>query len=323
MVRGRFAPSPTGELHVGSLRTALFAWLQARAAGGTFVLRLEDLDRDRVRPGIAERQMEELRSLGLDWDEGPDVGGPCAPYVQSARVDRYEDALRRLEARGLVYPCYCSRTDVAAASAPHGAEGPRYPGSCRELDAAARAAREGAGRRPSYRFRVREGRLSFDDAILGRVEQDVAGEVGDFVVRRSDGIFAYQLAVVVDDVVMGMTDVVRGADLASSTPRQLLLYEALGAPPPRFAHVPLVLGPAGEKLSKRDGAVSLEALGREGVGPPDLLSEIAHLSGLPTGVRAARDLLPGFDLARLPREPVRWSPGDFIAGLRARGASPR
>ncbi|HUB06498.1 MAG TPA: tRNA glutamyl-Q(34) synthetase GluQRS [Myxococcales bacterium] len=321
MTRGRFAPSPTGELHLGALRTALLAWLAARASGGTFVVRVEDLDRERVRPGLAERQLHELRALGIDWDEGPDVGGPFGPYVQSERGARYAEALRRLEARGLVYPCYCSRADVAA-SAPHGPEGPRYPGTCRELTAAERAERERAGRQPTLRFRTRAGTVAFEDEILGRVEQDVARDVGDFVVRRFDGTFAYQLAVVVDDVAMQMTDVVRGADLASSTPRQILLYEALGAPPPRFAHVPLILGPSGEKLSKRDGAVSLEALAREGVTAGEALGELARVSALDPGARTARDLLPGFELAKLPREPVRWSPAAFSARRGSR-SSPR
>ncbi|MHB8416897.1 MAG: tRNA glutamyl-Q(34) synthetase GluQRS [Myxococcales bacterium] len=322
MYRGRFAPSPTGELHLGSLRTALVAWLRARSAGGRFVLRVEDLDRERVRPEMVGRQLASLHALGLDWDEGPDVGGPFAPYVQSERIERYQAALKTLRALGLVYPCYCSRTEVALALGPEG-EGARYPGTCRDLAGAARLAREKEGRRPSLRFRVREGRLAFEDGVLGRLEQDVALEVGDFVVRRADGTFAYQLAVVVDDIAMRMSEVVRGADLASSTPRQLLLYEALGAVPPRFAHVPLVLGPGGEKLSKRDGAVSLAALAAEGVSAADVVAEIAGMSGLSGRARTAEELLPGFSLSWLPREPRRWSPADFISRLRARGASSR
>jgi glutamyl-tRNA synthetase len=318
--RGRFAPSPTGELHLGSLRTALVAWLAARSSGGAFVLRVEDLDRDRVRPGLIERQLAELRALGLDWDEGPDVGGRCAPYLQSERLPLYADALQRLSARGLIYPCYCSRADVAAVAAPHGAEGPRYPGTCRELTAEQRAAKEREGRSPSLRFRVSEGRVSYQDLLLGPVEQDVAREVGDFVVRRFDGTFTYQLAVVVDDIAMAIGEVVRGADLAPSTPRQLLLYQALGATPPRFGHVPMVLGGGGEKLSKRDGAVSLEALGQLGIAAGAVRGELLRQLGF-RDARSLEELVPDFAFSRLPREPIRWELAEFSARLRL--AQPR
>lgn len=320
-IRGRFAPSPTGELHLGSLRTALVAWLSARSAGGEFVLRVEDLDRERVRPGFSERQLAELRALGLDWDEGPDVGGAYGPYLQTERRLRYENALQRLVARGLVYPCYCSRADVAAVSAPHGAEGPRYPGTCRDLTGQQRAAKESQGRAPSLRFRVREGKVAYQDLLLGRVEQDVAGEVGDFVVRRFDGTFTYQLAVVVDDLAMQLSEVVRGADIARSTPRQLLLYEALEAPPPRFAHVPLVLGSRGDKLSKRDGAVSLEALEREGVTAREVRAELLRQIGLPADAPSLQALLPGFALSAVPRAPTRWDPAEFIRRRALAGAA--
>ncbi len=307
-VRGRFAPSPTGELHLGSLRTALVAWLSARSADGAFVLRVEDLDRDRVRPGLLEQQLAELRALGLDWDEGPDVGGPFGPYLQSQRLRRYEDALAQLTSKGLVYPCYCSRADVAAVSAPHGLEGPRYPGTCRELRAGQRAAKAKEGRPPALRFRVRAGKIGYQDLVLGPVDQDVSSEVGDFVVRRFDGTFTYQLAVVVDDIAMEISEVVRGADLAPSTPRQLLLYEALGAQPPRFGHVPMVLGPSGEKLSKRDGAVSLESLERIGVTAREVRAELAWQLDLPADGGSPRTLLQSFALARLPTQPIRWDP---------------
>jgi glutamyl-tRNA synthetase len=305
--RGRFAPSPTGDLHVGTLRTALLAWLQVRRAGGTFVLRIEDLDRERCRPAHVERQLASLRAIGLDWDEGP--------YVQSERLELYEAALERLRAAGLVYPCYCSRAEVAqAASAPHGPgdDGPRYQGSCRTLSVDDRRVKESTGRKPSWRFRVREGTVSFEDGVRGRISQDVLTEVGDFVVRRADGIFAYQLAVVVDDIAMRMTDVLRGADLAHSTPRQLLLYEALGASPPRFHHVPIVLGPDGEKLSKRHGPVSVGELLESGVAASQLLAELARLSGLEiAAARTAADLLPAVDLRKLPDGDQRWSPKAF------------
>jgi len=201
MSRGRFAPSPTGDLHLGSARTALVAWLAARRDGGSFVLRIEDLDRPRVVPGAKERIIEDLRWLGLDWDE---------TYRQSDRLDLYDQALQRLNVRGLLFPCLCSRADVGrAASAPHADEsGPAYPGTCRDLSPSGVVAWEYAGRKPSLRFRSPDRELCFDDAIHGRV----CGRADDFVVRRSDGLFAYQLAVVVDDIAMGIEGVVRGAD---------------------------------------------------------------------------------------------------------------
>jgi glutamyl-tRNA synthetase len=309
-VRGRFAPSPTGELHVGGARTALLAWLQVRSQGGTFVLRMEDLDAPRVVLGAAERQLEDLRGMGLDWDEGPDVGGPHGPYVQSLRIERYEAALAKLQAQGLIYPCYCSRSELLqVASAPHGPgeDGPRYPGICRTLSPSERERRESMGRRPCLRFRVRAGRVAFRDLLLGDVEQDVEETVGDFVVRRADGVFAYQLAVVVDDGLMGITDVLRGEDLASSTPRQLLLFEALGFPLPRFAHVPLVLGPDGGRLAKRDRSTSVRDLLRQAGGRELLIDSLATLSGLGPA-RSPSDLISRFTPGQLTRGPTRWIP---------------
>ncbi|HEV2656812.1 MAG TPA: glutamate--tRNA ligase family protein, partial [Ktedonobacteraceae bacterium] len=208
-LRGRYAPSPSGDLHMGNLRTALLAWLFARAGGGQFVLRVEDLDQPRVRAGAAQRMLDDLQWLGLDWDEGPDCGGPYAPYVQSERVAIYRDYLQHLRTADLVYPCYCSRAEVAQAtriaSAPQqGAEeGPRYPGTCRTLTRQQRAAYEAAGRRPALRFRVPDERIvTFNDLIEGSITQHVQHAVGDFIVCRSDGIFAYQFAVVVDDGLM-------------------------------------------------------------------------------------------------------------------------
>ncbi|HEU0297879.1 MAG TPA: tRNA glutamyl-Q(34) synthetase GluQRS, partial [Longimicrobium sp.] len=257
MVRGRFAPSPTGALHLGNARTALLAWLHARAAGGAFVMRVEDLDAGRVRPGIMERQLDELRWLGVDWDEGPDAGGPFAPYVQSARQPMYDDALRRLAERGLLFACTCSRRDIAqAASAPHaGEEGPRYPGTCRArlADPTVPSLLAHGRGELALRMRVEPGAVCFGDGVMGDCCFDPAAEGGDFVVRRRDGAAAYQLAVVVDDAAMRITHVVRGADLLSSTARQLLLYRALGLSIPEFLHVPLMLGPDGERLAKRHG----------------------------------------------------------------------
>lgn len=285
-LRGRYAPSPTGDLHLGNLRTALLAWLLARVAGGGFVLRVEDLDRPRVRAGATERMLRDLRWLGLDWDEGPDVGGPYAPYIQSERQAIYDAYLQRLQVAGLVYPCYCSRADIArAASAPHGEEdeGPRYPGTCRNLTDSERRQREASAphRHPSLRFRVDDERVVvFEDALLGRQEQHVQRAVGDFIVRRADGIYAYQFAVVVDDALMHITQVARGADLLSSTARQILLYQALGFPVPSFAHIPLVMDAEGNRLSKRQQSEGLEPLRAAGITPQEVVGQLAASCGL-------------------------------------------
>jgi glutamyl-tRNA synthetase len=309
-VRGRYAPSPTGALHLGNARTALLAWLHARAAGGAFVMRVEDLDAGRVRPGTMETQLEELRWLGLDWDEGPDVGGPHTPYVQSRRTDGYEAALRALAARGLLYACACSRRDIAeAASAPHaGEEGPRYPGTCRasRIDPGTPALLRHGVSRVALRVRVEPGEVCFDDLRMGRCCFDPAAESGDFVVRRKDGAAAYQLAVVVDDVAMAITHVVRGGDLLSSTSRQLLLYRALGREPPAFLHVPLMLGEDGQRLAKRHGSVSLGELRARGVRPERVVGWLAGSCGL-AGEGEEVDpaaLVPRFAVERLPREPT-------------------
>ena len=310
VVRGRFAPSPTGALHLGNARTALLAWLQARAAGGAFVMRVEDLDFGRVRPGVMETQLDELRWLGLDWNEGPDVGGPHAPYVQSLRGEQYDEALRVLAARGLLFECACSRRDIAAAaSAPHaGEEGPRYPGTCRErrVDASAPSLMAHGRSLVALRMRVEPREVCFDDLLMGRCCFSPAEETGDFVVRRKDGAAAYQLAVVVDDAAMEITHVVRGGDLLSSTARQLLVYRALDLPAPAFLHVPLMLGDDGERLAKRHGSVSLGELRSRGVCPERVTGWLAATCGLVDEGEeiAARDLVPRFSIDRLPREPT-------------------
>ena len=294
---GRFAPSPTGPLHLGNLRTALLAWLFARSTGARFLVRVEDLDRSRVRPGVEEAQLADLAALGLDWD-GPVVR-------QSERMELYEEALGRLDADGLLYPCYCTRAEIrAAASAPHGiSASDRYPGTCRNLTAAERAKREASGRPPALRIRSEDVRVTFEDSLLGRFEE----VVDDFVVRRNDGTPAYQLAVVVDDARQRVGEVVRGADLVDSTPRQVLLARLLGLPEPAYAHVPLVLGPDGRRLAKRHGAV---ALSDRSEGPDEVRAWMARTLGLAeTGEAPSMNvLLDRFDPERLPREPTVWSP---------------
>ncbi len=293
--RGRFAPSPTGELHLGNARTALLSWLWARKGGGGYVLRVEDLDAPRVRPGMAQQQLEELRWLGLDWDG--------APLFQSERAAAYQEALGKLG--DAVYECFCSRAEIAAASAPQGDEGPRYPGTCASLTRAQRDERRKL-RAPALRLRVPPGAIAFHDEILGDQAFDTGQLVGDFVLRRADGIFAYQLAVVVDDAAMGVTQVLRGADLLSSSARQILLHRLLGQREPRWAHAPLVLSQAGERLSKRDRPLSLSALRSSRADPRQLVASLARLAGLEAGEGCEpRELLDGFSLSKVPRTPVR------------------
>lgn len=307
---GRLAPSPTGPLHLGNARTFLLAWLDARAHGGRLILRMEDIDTPRTVPGAAEEQLRDLRWLGLDWDEGPDMPGPSGPCVQSLCTPRYEAALQRLEADGRLFACTCSRKDLQrAASAPHaGEEGSPYPGTCRGRFANAAAAREHSGRAPALRFRVDAGQVAFADRVLGRVEQDVAAAVGDVVLRRADGLYAYQLAVTVDDAAMGVTHVVRAADLCSSTPRQLLLFRALGAPAPAYAHVPLLNTPDGSRLQKREPRHTLTGLRAAGVDPRRVVGWLAHSVGVQPVSRpaSAAQLVQGFGMHRV-REGTDWS----------------
>ncbi len=290
------------------MRTALLAWLQIRKENGMFVLRIEDIDRQRSRRNYAETILRDMRWLGLDWDEGPDIGGPFAPYTQSERLERYEAALAGLEQKGWIYPCYCSRADImAAASAPHGleSEGPRYPGTCRHLSQVERLDK-GKSKTPSYRFAMPEDKsISFHDGVAG-LQCYSSDSGGDFVVKRSDGMIGYQLAVVLDDAAMEITDVLRGSDLLDSTPRQLMLYEALSLKAPRFAHVPLLYGPDGKRLSKRHGSVTLSSIRNAGVQPERVIGILAYLSGLLDKAEPVKpgELIPHFQLQRIIREPV-------------------
>jgi len=283
---GRFAPSPSGRLHLGNLRTALLAWLFARSGGGSFLLRIEDLDRARSKPEHERQQIADLQAIGLDWDRE-------APR-QSERAARYREALEELRTAGRVYPCWCTRAEIrAAAEAPHGPfpEG-AYPGTCKRLTAEERAERERSGRPAALRLDAQEARIEFEDRLHGTV----SGVVDDFVLWRGDDTPAYQLAVVVDDSDQGVTEVVRGDDLLDSTPRQIELARLLRLAIPRYAHVPLVLGPDGTRLAKRHGAVTLED--RD---PAEALSWMASSVGLAERGEAvtARELIPRFDPARL------------------------
>ena len=313
MVRGRFAPSPSGRMHLGNLFCALLSWLSVKSRGGEWILRIEDLDTARCRPDYARQVEEDLRWLGLAWDEGGSAGGPDAPYFQSERTALYEAALARLRGMGLVYPCFCTRAQLHAASAPHREDGLTvYPGTCRGLTPEDIARREAAGRKGALRLRVPEETVTFTDGHLGELTEYLPTDCGDFLLRRSDGLFAYQLAVVVDDAAMGVTEVVRGADLLSSTPRQLLLYELLGWEAPEFYHFPLLLSPDGRRLSKRDGDLGLGAL-RERYTPEEVVGKLAYLAGQNPGggPRTPEALAEDFHWDAVPRRDIPLPEGLF------------
>lgn len=313
--RGRFAPTPSGQLHIGNAFTALCAWLQIRQADGKFLLRIEDIDKPRCRPEYALQQQEDLRWLGLDWDEGPLIEGPFAPYEQSSREPLYEEALQRLIRAGHVYPCYCSRADqTAIGSAPHGlsSEGAAYQGICRSMSHVERDKRAIA-KAPSLRFMMPEDAVSFQDDIAGT--QSHAS--GDFIVKRADGMYSYQLAVTVDDAAMGITDVWRGSDLLDSTPRQLALYEALELTPPRFAHVPLIGDAEGNRLSKRGKSNTLAELRADGVPSERLVGLLAYLAGWQQQLEPVRayELIPYFHKEQL-NKPILSVRDDQLKWLR-------
>ena len=306
MTVGRFAPSPSGRIHLGNILCCLLAWLSARQKGGKVILRIEDLDTARCPTRYAEQMLEDLRWLGLDWDEGPEAGGSAGPYFQSQRTALYQTALERLESLGLVYPCFCTRAELHAASAPHREDGLTvYAGTCRNLTPAEREERA-RHRSPALRLRVPDKEYSFTDGHMGPCAEHLERDCGDFLLRRSDGMFAYQLAVVVDDAAMGVTEVVRGADLLSSTPRQLYLYQLLGLTPPEFIHFPLLLAPDGRRLSKRDADAGLDSL-RGRVTAETLLGRLAQLAGFhPSGApRPAAALLESFSWEKVAREDIR------------------
>ena len=280
--RLRFAPSPTGYLHVGGARTALFNWLYVRRHGGAFILRIEDTDVERSSTDMVTGILHSLRWLGLDWDEGPDVGGPHAPYFQSERRDRYQAAAHRLVASGHAYYCYCRPENLRAKreAAESSGQSWTYDRACRSLPAADVASREAAQAPRAIRFKVADGRTSFTDLVHGPIDVDHAA-IEDFVVLRSDGHPTYHLSVVVDDVEMSITHVVRGDDHISNTPKQILLYRAMGAAEPAFAHVPLILGPDKKRLSKRHGATSVGEYEKDGILPEAMVNFLALLGWSP------------------------------------------
>lgn len=300
---GRFAPSPTGDLHLGNLRTALLAWIDARAHGVDFIVRMEDLDRVTSSLDHEAAQLRSLAALGLDWD------GPV--LRQSERFGAYRRAIDRLRALDLVYPCFCTRREIrmeieSASRAPNGRlpDG-AYPGTCRQLSASQRAERERTGRSPAWRLRSNGESVEVRDRISGRF----VGAVDDVVLARSDGVPAYNLAVVVDDAAQRVTRVVRGDDLLTSTPRQMLLQRLLELPTPTYLHVPLVLGDDGSRLAKRHGAVTMVDLGREGWRPIEVLAALARSLGLAAASErpGLDELVARYDPETVPRSPVAWS----------------
>lgn len=310
---GRFAPTPSGRMHLGNLFSALIAWLSVRAAGGRIVLRMEDLDQKRCKEGYMLQMEEDLLFLGLNWDEGGNLGGAHGPYEQHERTRIYQAQLEKLEKLGLVYPCFCTRAELHAAEAPHVSDSETiYSGRCRVFSSD--EIKERSQRRtPALRLLVPQEIISFTDGHYGRVCQNLAEECGDFIIRRSDGVFAYQLAVVADDAAMGITQVVRGRDLLSSTPRQLYLYRLLGLEPPQFYHVPLLLSSDGRRLSKRERDLSLDQLTKRGFTAQDLIGRLAFLAGLlDRPERAApHELIGLFTWDKVPVKDIILPPGLF------------
>ena len=292
---GRFAPSPSGRMHLGNVFSAMLAWLSVRSQNGEMVLRIEDLDPDRCKPAYAETLKEDLRWLGLDWDR--------EQTPQSQRTAAYAQVFERLADLGLVYPCYCTRGELHAASAPHASDGRvLYAGTCRDLTDAQRAEKT---KKPAWRLVVPEREYRFTDGLQGDFSENLAKECGDFIIRRADGVYAYQLAVVTDDAAGGVTQVVRGMDLLDSTPRQLYLYELLGRQVPAFYHVPLLTAPDGRRLSKREKDLDLGAL-RLTHTPEQLLGKLAYLAGILDAPEpaSARELAQIFDWNRVKTEPI-------------------
>ena len=324
--RVRFAPSPTGYLHVGGARTALFNWLYARRHGGTFVLRIEDTDVERSSADMVTGILEGLRWLGLDWNEGPEVGGPHAPYFQSERLDRYRTAASQLLTAGHAYYCYCSadRLREEREKAEARGEAWRYDRACLSLSAEKVSELEAAGAPRAIRFKVRTGSTGFDDQVKGRIEFDTA-HIEDFVILRSDLYPTYHLSVVVDDIDMAITDVIRGDDHISNTPKHVLLFEAFGATTPRFAHVPLILGADKKRLSKRHGATSVTEYRRQGYLAEAMVNFLALLGWSPGGDRelmSMNELVESFSLdgisggnAVFNTEKLDWMNGQYIARL--------
>ncbi len=302
-VRGRLAPSPTGWAHLGNAWAFLMAWLAVRSQNGELVLRMEDLDSERSSVVYMQMLMSDIRWLGLDWDEGPAPEQERWDYHQSNRTRLYAEALEQLRAMGRAYPCFCSRRDLRLASAPHlGDAGPAYPGTCRNLSGEEVQARLAKGERCAWRFRSDGRAYAFTALVMGSCSFTLEACGGDFSMRRPDGVFSYQLAVSVDDARMGISQVVRGRDILTSTPRQLAILDTLGLKAPHYAHIPLLLGEDGERLAKRHASLSLDALRTRGVRPWRVTGLLAHIAGLIDRREEIhpQELLQLFDIGRIP-----------------------
>lgn len=302
---GRFAPTPSGKMHLGNVLCSLLAWLSARSQGGKIILRVEDLDTERSNWDYQRQIEDDLLWLGLTWDEGG-VDADDHRYCQSKRTDIYLDYYARLQEMGLIYPCFCSRAELHAASAPHRSDGRfLYTGTCRNLTPE-EIAQKRKLRAPAARIRVPDREIAFTDLHYGPYTENLAEECGDFVVRRADGVFAYQLAVAIDDALMGVTEVVRGNDLLSSSPRQIWLHELLGFQPPRYGHIPLLTAFDGRRLSKRDGDLDLSRL-RTLYTPEEIIGMLGKAAGLLDEYRpiSAKELIPYFDWKKIPLEDIR------------------
>ncbi|MEM7735696.1 MAG: tRNA glutamyl-Q(34) synthetase GluQRS [Deinococcota bacterium] len=311
MIRGRFAPSPTGYLHLGNARTALVAWCVAQQAGGQWVMRIEDIDRDRSKAEYLTANLRELRWLGLTWDEGANVGGAYGPYEQHKRTNLYEAALEQLEQHPNIhlFNCYLSRKDLRElASAPHASSStPVYGPAERELNAHLKEAKQQAGKQPSVRLAMPDKNISFTDELAGHQIVNVAEAMGDIVLKRADGMWAYHLAVVVDDIAMNINQVVRGDDLLTSTAAHLVLYEAFDAVPPSYLHVPLLLDENGERIAKRQGGYTLTALQESDVQPERVLGFLAYSLNLQPHLEPMElaEVLGQFSLERIPKTPFQ------------------
>ncbi len=300
-VIGRFAPSPTGRMHLGNVFAALMSWLSVRSRGGRWILRIEDLDPQRSKIQYAQQLEEDLLWLGLDWDEGGiDGKGPAAPYMQSKRSEIYQKALEKLKATGYTYPCFCTRADIMATQAPHQTDGRIiYAGTCRPKSLPSKA--EEPVRAHSTRIFVPDIDICFEDRVFGYQSVNLAKHCGDFVLRRADGAWAYQLAVVIDDAAMGVTEVVRGCDLLLSAAQQIYLYNMLGLTPPEFAHLPLICNNDGLRLSKRDKGLDMEHL-RQTHTSQEIIGQLAYTAGIiarPTPI-SAKELAGIFDWSNIP-----------------------
>jgi len=305
-IKGRFAPTPSGFLHLGNIFCTLLAWLNAKSQGGSIVLRIEDLDTVRCSRSKADRLAKDLEWLGLLWDEGAYSNSHSSSYFQSERSEIYAAYLQQLTSTGNIYPCFCSRSELHAVNAPHLSDGRFiYSGTCYSLTEEERALKQ-QSRKPAYRLHVPDKLVEFQDLLYGKQGFNLAKENGDFIIRRSDGVYAYQLAVTIDDALMGITEVVRGRDLLGSTPLQIYLHSLLGFKPPQYMHIPLLVAPDGRRLAKRDHDMDLELIRKSYHSPEPLLGYLAYLAGQlkkPEPL-TAHELLKVYQPANIPRHNI-------------------